>query len=78
MASWICRLSVDLFWNTKHANSVLIQNFQIMEGDQKMWLNCIFHFIFLEKVSFTVMAKKDNTVGLHFFTSVWLPIVKCK
>ena len=52
MASWICRLSVNLFWSTKHANSVLIQNFQIMEGDQKMWSNCIFHFIFLEKFSF--------------------------
>ena len=52
-ASWISRLSVDLFWSTKHANSVLFQNFQIMAGYQKMWSNCIFHFIFLEKVSFS-------------------------
>ena len=64
MASWICRLSVDLFWNIKHATSVLIQNIQIMAGDQKMWSNCIFHFIFLEKVSF---IKNLNFSNLTFF-----------
>ena len=66
--SWICRLSVVLFWCSRCAHSVFLKFFQTMEGNQKMWSNSIFHFIFLQKVSFInwSISRKNDQVALYF------------
>ena len=58
--SWICRLSVVLFWCSSCAHSVFLKFFETMEGNLKMWSKCIIHFNFLEKFSFTSFQTLTN------------------
>jgi len=60
--SWICRLSVVLFWCSTCAHSVFLKFFQTIEGNQKMWSKCIFHFQFLEKFSFKAHWPSWNSI----------------
>ena len=51
--------------------------FQTMEGNQKMWSNSIFHFIFLQKVSFSdgcysiAQEQEYNSNNIEPWINVW-------